>query len=72
MKATNKNRSVGNHIIIAHKEGKTSYWNWYEDGMIADRTNATGYDSKKNANYVIEQLEKEHPEYTFKTELDKG
>lgn len=71
MKATNNNRRAGNNIILATKDGQTSYYNWYADGLIPEKENASGYDTKGDAKYVIEQLVTEIPGYTWTTVLDK-
>ena len=70
MKATNKNRRTGNNIIIATKEGKESYYNWSADGLIDTKADATGYDTKGDAKYVIENLKRQFPGYTWSTVLD--
>ena len=71
MAQTNKNRSAGNHIIIGTKNGHVEYYNWHADGMIVDKTQATGYHSGPTAKSVAEQLSKEIPGYTWTTENDK-
>ena len=68
---TNNNRRIGNHIIIATKDSQKSYYNWYADGLITNKEDASGYDCKHNAKYVIDQLRTEIPGYTWTTILDK-
>lgn len=67
----NRNRTAGNHICIGTKDGIKSYYNWYDDAMIADKANAAGYHSKNTALGVIKLLKDQFPGYTWTTENDK-
>ena len=66
----NTNRIYGNNIIVGTKEGITEYYNWNQDKMIADKEQASGYDKKTSAQYTIEQIKNQFPDYTFTTLLD--
>ena len=69
---TNRNRTFGNYIIIrTTPDGTTQYYNWAADGFIEDRSNATGYHSKQDAEIAITVIKVEDPGYTFTVELDK-
>lgn len=68
----NPNRRYGNNIIIAtDKEGRAKYWNWHQDCLIDDKTNATGYDSRADANSVIKSIGGKFPGNLWAVELDQ-
>jgi hypothetical protein len=67
----NKNRTFGNYIIIrTAPDGTLKYYNWAAGDFIAERSDATGYHTKGDAAYVMDQLNA-NPAYTWKIELDK-
>ena len=69
----NRNGTFGNYIIIRTSPDGTNcaYYNWAADGFIEDRSNATGYHSKQDAEIAITVIKVEDPGYTFTVELDK-
>ena len=67
----NNNRIYGNNIIVGTKDGKKLYYNWHQDRMVEDKTQATGYTISAHAKLVIREIKSVIPGYTWTTELDK-
>ena len=55
----NPNRMYGNFVICA--DGN-KYYNWKYEKFMTNIADGTGYNSKKNANYVIDQIKSQFPE----------
>lgn len=69
----NQNRIYGNWIIIAKKGTEEKFYQWKHDELVSKKEDATGYDTKVNANWAIDALQKGNtfPEYEYTTILDK-
>ena len=63
----NPNRTFGNYVIT---DG-THFYSWIYEKFMSNISDATGYNSKKNAMYVIGQIKSQFPNNTLTVIQDK-
>lgn len=66
----NPNRIYGNYVIAGTINSATFYYSWRYEKFMANIADGTGYNSKRNAQYVISQIKSQFPDTTFSVVVD--